>query len=45
MSNMDLNLNFTGILFTNTSEDYNNITEEDNTQSLAKSYMMFEIGL
>ena len=45
MSNMDLNLNFTGILSTNTPEDYINITEEDGTQSLAETYMMFKIGL
>ena len=45
MSNMDLNSNFTGILSRNTSEDYINVTEEDDTQSLAESYMMFKIGL
>ena len=42
---MDFSSNLTGILFTNTSEDPNNITEDDYIQSLAESYMMYKIGL
>ena len=42
---MDVNLNFTGPTYTNTSMDHVITTEEDDTQSLAESYMMFKIGL
>ena len=40
-----MNLNFTGLTYTNASMDYVNTVEEEDTQSLAESYMMFKIGL
>ena len=43
---MDINLNFTGLTYTDTSMDYvSTAAEEKDTQSLAESYMMFKIGL
>ena len=42
---MDMNLNFTGLIYTNASMDYVNTAAEEDTQSLAESYMMFKIGL
>ena len=42
---MDLDLNFTGRMHINTSEDHVDMTTEDDIPSLAKSYMTFKIGL
>ena len=42
---MDVDVNSTDFLSTNTSESYDGTTEEDSVQSLAESYMIFKIGL
>ena len=40
-----MDLNFTGRMYINTSEDHVDMTTEDDIPSLAKSYMTFKIGL